>query len=400
MKTVWPTKPLADVCEIKPPKSEAREQVPADALVSFAPMEDLGIDRKLLNASQVKPLASVVGSYTYFADGDVLLAKITPCFENGKLGIADGLSNGIGFGSSEFIVFRPSASLNKEFLYYFLSRPEFRTEGAASMTGAVGHKRVSKDFIESCLMPVPPLHEQRRIVGILDEALEGIATAKANTEKNLQNARALFDDYLQFIFAPRGQGWGEKPLGDVCDVRDGTHDSPEYVVDGVPFVTQKNIRDEGLSFEKTKFISHKDHDDFYRRSNVTHGDILISMIGANRGMACIVDDERTFSIKNVGLVKQNRSINQEFLLYFLKSPQAAKYVRSSSKGGAQEFVGLTELRRFPIPLPPLKEQNSLSNIFQSLRAETQHLESIYQQKIAALDALKKSLLYQAFAGEL
>jgi type I restriction enzyme S subunit len=165
-------------------------------------------------------------------------------------------------------------------------------------------------------------------------------------------------------------------------------------------VTQKNIRDEGLSFEKTKFISHKDHDDFYRRSNVTHGDILISMIGANRGMACIVDDERTFSIKNVGLVKQNRSINQEFLLYFLKSPQAAKYVRSSSKGGAQEFVGLTELRRFPIPLPPLKEQNSLSNIFQSLRAETQHLESIYQQKIAALDALKKSLLYQAFAGEL
>jgi type I restriction enzyme S subunit len=291
----------------------------------------------------------------------------------------------------------PGNALHYKFLYYYLG-------SIVDLLNALGtgatFRELSGGKLKEVTIPVPPLPEQQRIVGIVDEAFEGITAAKANAEKNLQNARALFDDYLQFIFAPRGQGWGEKPLGDVCDVRDGTHDSPEYVVDGVPFVTQKNIRDEGLSFEKTKFISHKDHDDFYRRSNVTHGDILISMIGANRGMACIVDDERTFSIKNVGLVKQNRSINQEFLLYFLKSPQAAKYVRSSSKVGAQEFVGLTELRRFPIPLPPLKEQNSLSNIFQSLRAETQHLESIYQQKIAALDALKKSLLYQAFAGEL
>ena len=113
MKKGWLKKTLGEVSEIKPPKSEARERVAADALVSFAPMEDLGIDRKLLNATQVKPLSSVVGSYTYFADGDVLLAKITPCFENGKLGIAEGLSNGIGFGSSEFIVFRPCASLDR-----------------------------------------------------------------------------------------------------------------------------------------------------------------------------------------------------------------------------------------------------------------------------------------------
>jgi type I restriction enzyme S subunit len=147
------------------PKSEARERVAPNALVSFAPMEDLGIDRKYLNASQTKPLSSVVGSYTYFADGDVLLAKITPCFENGKLGIATGLENGIGFGSSEFVVFRPSAILDKDFLYYFLARPEFRTEGAARMGGAVGQQRVPKEFVESYRIPVPPLAEQQRIVG-------------------------------------------------------------------------------------------------------------------------------------------------------------------------------------------------------------------------------------------
>ena len=165
-------------------------------------------------------------------------------------------------------------------------------------------------------------------------------------------------------------------------------------------MTQKNIREDGLTFEKTKFISQVDHDDFYRRSNAAHGDILISMIGANRGMACIVDDERTFSIKNVGLVKQNPSINQEFLLYFLKSPQAASFVKGASKGGAQEFVGLTELRRFPVPLPSLERQNAFADTFQSLREETQRLARLYERKFAALEALKKSLLHQAFTGGL
>jgi len=203
------------VCQIKPPKSEARRQLSDKDLVSFVPMENLGIDQKVLVPSQTRPLAEVAGSYTYFADGDVLLAKITPCFENGKLGIAENLSNGIGFGSSEYIVFRPSPAVDKEWLYYFLSRESFRTEGAERMSGAVGHKRVSKEFVESYPIPVPPLPEQQRIVGILDEAFEDIATAKANAGKNLQNARALFDSHLQSVFTQCGEGWVEKALGEV-----------------------------------------------------------------------------------------------------------------------------------------------------------------------------------------
>ncbi len=145
----WETKKLAEVCQIKPPKSEARSKLEITDTVSFVPMEYLGINQKYIVPTQTKSLAEVVGSYTYFADGDVLLAKITPCFENGKLGIATDLANGVGFGSSEYIVFRPDKSVNKEWLYYFLSRDEFRTEGAGSMSGAVGHKRVSKEFIQS-----------------------------------------------------------------------------------------------------------------------------------------------------------------------------------------------------------------------------------------------------------
>ena len=181
-------------------------------------MEDLSIDQKLLVPKGTRALADVAGSYTYFADGDVLLAKITPCFENGKLGIAANLTNGVGFGSSEYMVFRPSPALDKVWLYYYLSRETFRTEGAARMSGAVGHKCVAKEFIDAYPIPVPPLPEQQRIVGVLDEAFDGIATAKANAEKNLQNARALFESHLQSVFTKYGDGWEETTLGAEIDL--------------------------------------------------------------------------------------------------------------------------------------------------------------------------------------
>ncbi len=190
MSGIWPTQTLAEACQIKPPKSEARRHLAATDLVSFAPMEDLGIDEKLLVPKRTRALADVAGSYTYFADGDVLLAKITPCFENGKLGIAANLTNGVGFGSSEYIVFRPSPALDKEWLYYYLSRETFRAEGAARMIGAVGHKRVAKEFIDAYPIPMPPLAEQQRIVGILDEAFDGIATAKANASNPSTSANS------------------------------------------------------------------------------------------------------------------------------------------------------------------------------------------------------------------
>ena len=164
----WVERPLVEVCQIKPTKAEARRRLSDMELVSFVPMENLGIDLKFFLPTQAKTLSEVSGSYTYFADGDVLLAKITPCFENGKLGIAANLTNGIGFGSSEYIVFRSGPSVNKEWLYYYLSRDAFRKEGAERMSGAVGHKRVSKDFIEGYPIPIPPLPEQQHLIEQLD----------------------------------------------------------------------------------------------------------------------------------------------------------------------------------------------------------------------------------------
>lgn len=261
-------------------------------------------------------------------------------------------------------------------------------------------KHISSKQIEAIEIPLPPLQEQQRIVAILDEAFSAIDKAKANTEQNLKNAKELFESELQRVFSEKGDGWEEKKLNEITEVKDGTHDSPKYIPEGIPFVTQKNIKPDGMTFEGTKYITDLDHEKFYKRSNVSKNDILISMIGANRGMAAIVDDERVFSIKNVGLIKSSANINTHFLLYYLKSSFAMKYILYMSNGGAQEFIGLTALRSFPIPYPPIKDQQTIVSKLDALREQTKKLEAVYEKKLQDLEELKKSVLSKAFSGEL
>jgi type I restriction enzyme S subunit len=164
-------------------------------------MEDLGIGQKYLEPKKTRLLEDVAGSYTYFADGDVLLAKITPCFENGKLGIARGLKNGVGFGSSEYIVLRPDAKTSPEFIYYYLARAAFFEEGAGKMSGAVGHKRVSKEFIENYPIPVPPLSEQQQIIATLDALREQTQALASLYQRKIAALDALKQSLLHQAFS-------------------------------------------------------------------------------------------------------------------------------------------------------------------------------------------------------
>lgn len=287
----------------------------------------------------------------------------------------------------------PKKGFNIDFIKYFLEGIDFEKHRNGSTIPHIYFKDYKSEKFPKISLP-----EQQRIVSILDECFAVIERSRNAAIKNLKNTKELFESYLQGVF--ESGNWEMKKLNEITEVKDGTHDSPKYIKEGIPFVTQKNIKPDGLSFDNTKFITETDHEKFYRRSNVTFGDILISMIGANRGMAAIVDDKRVFSIKNVGLIKSSESINMNYLLYYLKSSIAMKYVLYMSNGGAQEFVGLTALRSFPIPLPSLKEQQTIVRQLDSLQAETQKLEAVYQKKIDDLEELKKSILAKAFAGEL
>jgi len=363
-------------------------------------MEDLGIDKMFARATQTKPLSSVVGSYTYFADGDVLLAKITPCFENGKLGIAKGLTNAIGFGSSEYIVFRPDGTLINEWLYYFLSREAFRVEGAASMSGAVGHKRVAKEFIEGYPIPIPPLPEQQRIVGILDKAFEDIATAKANAEKNLLNARAIFDSHLNDVFTQRGAGWVEKTLEQIGTTQTGstpkTSDRANYG-NFIPFVKPADFNTDGsVDYEKDGLTKKG----LSEARNVAAESVLMVCIGATIGKCGYTDRDVTTN-QQINSLTPFDGVSHEFVYYQMLTENFQRRVLLSSAQATLPIINKSKWSALMVALPPkIQEQKRIAAKFKSLCGETQRLGSIYQQKLAALEALKKSLLHQAFSGQL
>lgn len=408
MRAGWIQGTLGSSCLIKPSKSEARVKVSADALVTFAPMEDLGIEQKYMTATKSRVHADVIGSYTYFSDGDVLLAKITPCFENGKLGIASGLTGGIGYGSSEYIVFRPSAELSNEWLYYWLSREDFRQEGAARMSGAVGHKRVSKEFIESYPIPLPPLEEQQRIVTLLDEAFDGIATAKSNAEKNFLNARALFKSYRQSVLSQRGEAWLDRSLGELCDIKHGFAFKSEFFVETgrhvllTPgnFYESGGYRDRG---EKQKYYAG----DIPKGFVLAEGDLLVAMTEQAAGLLgspiLVPESGKFLHNQRLGLVTPKSGVpwTNEYFFHVFNTEAVRHAIHASATGVKVRHTSPTKIGEVKVSFPgSISEQLELVARLLEFEQETQRLESIYQQKLAALAELKKSLLHQAFSGAL
>jgi type I restriction enzyme S subunit len=392
VKEDWPTRPLAEICLIKPPKSEARSKLPAHAPVSFVPMEDLAIGKKFLAPVQERKLGEVQGSYTYFADGDVLLAKITPCFENGKLAIATGLTNGIGFGSSEFVVLRPNGAITNEWLYYFLDRPEFRAAGEERMVGAVGHKRVAKEYIESCRIPTPPLPEQHRIVAILDAAWDAIRQAKAHAEANRKNARALLDGHIADVFGRRGPDWKEVPVADVCRLVNGrAYKKSELLRAGKyrllrvgNFFTNEKWYFSDLELDADKYCDK--------------GDLLYAW-SASFGPRIWQGEKVIYHYHIWKVIPDPAVVTKEYLMRVL-AWDVDRIKQAHGTGTTMMHVGKGSMDARKIPIPPRAEQASIVARIAALQQQTEQLESVYERKLAALDELKNSLLHAAFTGNL
>ncbi len=397
-------KKLKDTCIIKPPKKEAKDLLTESDLVSFVPMSDLGIDQKFLHLNEEKELKKVYSGYTYFKDDDVLLAKITPCFENGKLGIAKKLKNGIGFGSSEYIVYRPKnkEELNSEYLYYFLNQESFREFGASRMAGAVGHKRIQKDFYEEYLIPIISIERQKQIVEILDKAFEAIDKAKENIEKNIQNSKELFQSKLNEIFSQKGEGWEEKTLKEVCSIiTDGTHQTPKYFDSGYTFLSSKNVTSGVIDWDNIKYIDKEQHIQMQKRVSPQLNDVLLAKNGTT-GVAAIVDREVDFDIYvSLALLRATEKLKPRYLLHFVNSSTAKAQFNKRLKGVGVPNLHLKEIREVIINYPIDKnEQKKIVEYIDDLTYIRNGLVDNYQQKLENLKELKKSILQKAFSGQL
>ena len=270
------------------------------------------------------------------------------------------------------------------------------------MTGAVGHKRVPNEFIENTLIPLPPLPEQQHIVTILDEALEGIAAATANAEKNLTNARELFDSSVQAILLRGGNGWHDKKLGELCSItRSGSPRPIQNFLttdrDGINWIKIGDATGGGKYIYKTaeKIIPAG----AARSRMVYEGDFLLSNSMSFghpyilRTTGCIHDGWLVLS-------EYGKHLNQDYLYHLLGSTFVYDQFDRLAAGSTVRNLNKELAGKVTVPVPPLNEQDTIAQHFDGLYDEINLLKATYQQKLTALNELKKSILHQAFNGQL
>ena len=275
------------------------------------------------------------------------------------------------------------------------------------ITGAAQPK-LNQQALNSIPIPYPPLPEQQRIIGILDQAFAGIATAKANAEKNLQNARTLFESHLQSVFTQRGEGWEEKIFEEMVESNTIglTKSSKEQGVDKAwRYVKMNNITRDNR-FDISSFTTVDAADEEVGKFSLMDGDFLFNTRNSYElvGKSCIYENdsgETALFNNNIMRVRFVNGIDARFVLLAFSS-KLVKDALNSMKSGTTNVSAIyyKNLKNLVIPIPPIPAQKKIVIELDAIRAETQRLESIYQQKITALEELKKSLLHQAFSGQL
>lgn len=406
MRAGWQRKQIGDLCEVIAGQSPEGKFYNADGngMPFYQGKKDFG--KKFIEA----PTTWTTQTTKIAREGDILMSVRAPVgpvnFATDEVCIGRGLA-----------AIRSRAELNRDFLFYQLLhlQPEI-----AGREGAV-FSSINKAEIEALPLAFASLPEQQRIVGILDEAFDGIATAKANAEQNLQNARALFESHLQSVFtrkgyatgcpepsAPpscstqRGEGWVVKRLDDACDlITCGVAAKPHYVDVGVPFLSAKNVKRGEIVWSGYNCVSKKTHDELTKNNKPLRGDVLYTRVGSY-GEAAVIEEDIEFSVfVSLTLIKPIKDLlNNYYLKYYLNSSEVKELAKRSISSSGVGNLNVGTVREFPIHLPSLTEQATIVAKLNEISAETQRLESLYQRKLAALDELKKSLLHQAFSGAL
>jgi len=278
-----------------------------------------------------------------------------------------------------------------EFVMYYLNHADL----SRYITGTTRGK-LTKAALEQIMLPLPSIREQETLIAIFHEA-----AALINKRKE---ALLLQDQLLQSYFYERfgdlihnPKGYEVIPLGEICDVRDGTHDSPRYVQNGYPLITSRNLTGGDIDFREAKRIREEDFLEINKRSKVDRGDILLPMIGTI-GNPVLVQTDVAFAIKNVALLKfpDRRKITARYVKGVLDSHYFRNWVERVHRGGTQRFIALGDLRALPIPLPPIREQNYYGQIAEQIEQQ----KRMMQAQLTSMEEQAQSIRHRAFQGEL
>jgi type I restriction enzyme, S subunit len=410
----WSIQPIASVCAVNP-KKPATDALKSSDPVTFVPMPAVDANVGAITAPLTRPFASVRKGFTAFANEDVIVAKITPCFENGKAAICRGLTNGLGFGSTEFHVLRCIEAVIPEYIYYFVRQESFRRGGEANMTGSVGQKRVPADWLKSVEIPLPPLAEQRRIVAKVEAVLARVNAAR----QRLAKLPALLKRFRQSTLAAacsgrltddvNGASGGEAPSGwrtatvaDVCStIVDCPHSTPKWTDAGEICLRTTNFRVGGLDLSETRYVSATTYAERISRLEPQPGDVLYSREGGILGIACAFPNNlRACLGQRMMLMRPGAAILSEYLAHVLNSPLILDVVRELTGGTASPHLNVGDVKAFAIPLPPLAEQHEIVRRVEALFGLTDKIEARVTAATARADKLIQATLAKAFRGNL
>lgn len=419
----WECKRLKLAAELNPPASDVRS-LASDTEVSFVPMEAVG-GYGGIDLARTKLLADIGAGYTYFRDGDVVVAKITPCFENGKGALAAGLRNGIAFGTTELHVFRPGSTLDSKFLFYLTLGDAFRHFGQADMYGAGGQKRVSESFFRNFKQPLPTLGEQRDIASFLEREttrIDGLIAKKERFIELLQEQRTavitravtkgldsgvpMRDSGVEWL-GEIPKHWEVRPLKALSALQTGLTLGKNYEGHSLvtrPYLRVANVQDGYLWLDDIAEVELPSQDAL--RYELRSGDVLMTEGGdfdkLGRGhvwegqIADCLHQNHIFAVR-----PHQRVLSPRFLAFAMGSAYGRAYFTATSKQSTNlASTNSTKLRNLPMPVPTLYEQDQIVVLIDRETARIDVLIAKVRDAIERLKELRSALISAAVTGKI
>ena len=403
----WEIKRLKNVSDFNPQNDQSISNF---SEVGYLPMERLKNGYMLPSVINVYNLTQ---GLTFFKENDIVMAKVTPCFENGNIAIAKNLINNCGFGSSELFIFRVR-NINREYFFYLLQEEKIKEVCKSTMIGTGGLKRISPTFMRNLLLPIPPTLEQQSIAIYLDQKcgeIDELITLQEEMITKLQSYKQsviteavtkgldknvpLKDSGIEWI-GEIPEHWDTYKLKRCSKFINGyAFNSNHFNKDkGIPVIRIGDILNEQISFENIVYVQENNE---LEKFIVHKNDILIAMSGATVGkIGLYSSDDIVYINQRVGII---RATLYNYIKRMFSTNGFIDYINLSSAGSAQPNISSDGILNFNIPVPPINEQQSIADYLDQKCSEIDELISIKQQKIEKLKDYKKSLIFECVTGK-
>ncbi len=362
--------------------------------VSSVSRETLEID----NVQEILGKDAPSRARRHIKKGDVLFATIRPTLKRIAI-IPDYLDDQVC--STGYFVFRATSEIYNGYIFYYLLSKSF-SDAMESLQKGASYPAVNDNDVKDQFIIYPPLPEQKSIVAILDEAFANISQAVANAEKNLANARELFDSYLNEVFTRKGERWINSSIGNVVKFIDYRGKTPLKTESGIRLITAKNIKMGYLQKHPMEFIASENYDSWMTRGIPKKGDILFTTEAPLANIAQLDTSEKVAFAQRVIIMQPDKQyLDSGFLKYLLISESVQQLIHAKGTGATVQGIKASLLKLIEISFPAdIQTQITVTRKIDDIVTQVQQLEEIYRRKLAALAELKQALLQKAFTGEL